>query len=180
MFKDAIRAALLDPRIYRDMDNESRSIAKALGIVALVALAFGIGIRNETFTGFQDLEGGYSFLGEQNLVMVVGFATVIVGWFLWTTIAFLIGSRALGGKASYRMLLRGIGIASGPGVLTILFIVPEVGAALFALSRLWMFVATAFAIRELQQSGWASAVISAFIGWVFAVLYLPSFLLQPV
>ncbi len=45
----ALRAALLDGRIYREIGEEPQAMFRALGTVIAVAVAFGLGLMNTDF-----------------------------------------------------------------------------------------------------------------------------------
>ncbi len=83
----AIRAALLDGRIYREIGEEHGEMFRALGTVLAAAIAFGLGLMNTDFEGFQD---------SPTQVLLVASTTMVLGWLLWGTIAYIVGSRALG------------------------------------------------------------------------------------
>ena len=52
MLAFAMRAALLDGRIYREIGEEPRAMFRALGTVLAAAVAFGLGLMNADFEGF--------------------------------------------------------------------------------------------------------------------------------
>ena len=55
---------------------------------------------NSEFAGIED---------SPAFVFLVMASTVVLGWLLWGTIAYIIGSRVMGGEATHRMLLRSLG-----------------------------------------------------------------------
>ena len=166
---NALRAAVLDGRVYQEIGEEPEHMFRAFGVVAAVALAFGLGIMNLSFEGLE---------GSPTLVLLIGGGTVMFGWLLWSSMAYLIGTRVLGGRASHRMLLRALGVAYAPGVLLVLTGVPAIGGTVFGISSFWMLASVTVAIRETQGYSWFKAFFPSVVGWFLAMLLLPSVLLQ--
>ena len=118
MFEQAVRAAVFDSRVYKEIGEGPESMFRAMGVVGATAIAFGLGIRSTDVEGLED---------AQALVALMGAMTVVVGWLLWSLVVYMMGTRLFGGRAGYRMIQRAIGIAYGPGVLMVAFSVPRVG-----------------------------------------------------
>ena len=170
MLARAIRAARFDGGVYQDIGGEPESMFQALGIVISAALAFGLGVRSAPPQGLE---------GSETIVMLVAISTIMVGWVLWTSIAYWIGTRLLGGQADHRTLRRSVGIAYGPGVLMAMSGVPVVGPAFFSISLFWLLATVTVAVRETQRFGVVRALLCTIIGWFLALLLLPFILLQP-
>ena len=166
----AFRAALLDGRIYDLIGDEPQAMFRSLGVVAAVAVAFGLGQMNSDFAGIED---------SPTFVFLVVASTVVLGWLLWGTIAYVIGSRVLGGEASHRMLLRSLGLAYAPGIVMVFASTPAVGAAVGFLGPVWMLASGMVAVRETLGKGWPRAVLPGVAGWFLAVVILPVVFLGP-
>ena len=153
----ALRAALLNGSLYRNLPDEPQETFYALGIVALSGIALGAGIQYIPLPKW-----------ECASIWLFVFFSVwarLVGWFLWAGIAYLVGTKAFGGQAGYRRILRGIGLTFAPGVLATFGGIPVVGPFLLGLSFLWTFPAALVAIRETQGLNWVQAAICAVLGW---------------
>lgn len=170
MLAQAIRAALLDGRVYKEIGDEPEAMFRALGVVVGVAIAFGLGIMSTPFQGLEDSPG---------LVLAVAISTAMLSWLLWASVAYLIGTRVLGGQASHRMLLRALGIAYTPGILLVLVSVPVLGDSVRSVSLLWLLASGMVAVRETQGYGWLKALFPSVAGWFVAWLLLPTVFLQP-
>ena len=166
----AMRAALLDGRIYREIGEEPAAMFRALGTVLAVAIAFGLGLMNRDFEGIED---------SPMLVLLVASTTMVLGWLLWGTIAYIVGSRALGGQATHRMLLRSLGIAYAPGIVMVLAGAPGVGGPVSLLGPLWVLASGMVAIRETLSHGWFRALLPSVAGWFVAMVVLPVVFLGP-
>ncbi len=159
----AIRAAVLDGAVYRGLTEAPEHMMRALGVVLIVALAFGIGVQNTL-----PVDGG----GPRWLAVLIPASTTIIGWIVWSYTAFGV-SVLLGAQASSRMLQRGIGLAHAPGVmlvftgLPISLGLPEVVSFIYLFVTMgWMLLAAIVAVREIQGEGWAKAIIPAAVGWL--------------
>ncbi len=166
----AIRAAMLDGSVYREIGDEPGAMFRSLGIVLAVAVAVGLGQMNSDFVGLE---------GSPTLVLLVVTSTVVLGWLLWGTIAYVVGSRALGGDASHRMLLRSLGLAYTPGIVMVFASTPAVGGAASFLGPLWILASGMVAVRETLGKGWLRAVLPGVAGWFLAVVILPGVFLGP-
>ena len=175
MLPKAVRAAMLDGSVYREISETPEDMLRAMAVVVSVAIAFGFGL------GFRsDLVE--SFNNSQVYAILVPASTILLGWVLWSFVAYIIGSRLLGGSASNRLLLRGIGIAHGPGIFMALSAFfndsaneSVIGNAILTLSLFWMLLAAIVAVRQIQGEGWVRAIIPTTIGW-----FLAEFILQGV
>ena len=170
MLTRALRAAFLNGGLYRQLSDEPEEIFYALGIVVISGLALGLGLQSHPPV---TLQGSPPWL-----VVLMSAYTRLAGWFLWAGIAYIVGTKLLGGKAGFRQLLRSLGLTFGPGVLAVFAGIPVVGVFFLSLSALWLFPAGLVAIRETQQFDWVRAFISAALGWLagifgLMVLFLP-------
>ena len=166
----AMRAALLDGRIYREIGEEPGAMFRALGTVLAAAIAFGLGLMNAEFEGIED---------SPMLVLLVASTTMVLGWLLWGTIAYIVGSRALGGQATHRMLLRSLGVAYAPGIVMVLAGTPWVGGPVSLLGPVWVLASGMVAIRETLGHGWFRALLPSLAGWFVAMVVLPVVFLGP-
>ena len=170
MLNRALRAALLNGSLYRELSDEPQEVFYALGIVAISGLALGLGLQTQPPI---TLEGAPPWM-----VVLFSAYTRFAGWFLWAGIAYVVGTKLLGGSAGFRQLLRSIGMTFGPGVLAVFAGIPGVGIFFLSFSALWLFPAGMVAIRETQQFDWVRAFICTALGWLtgifgLMVLFLP-------
>ena len=159
----AIRAAVLDGAVYRGLTEAPEHMMRALGVVLIVALAFGIGVQNTL-----PVDGG----GPRWLAVLIPASTTVIGWIVWSYTAFGI-SVLLGAQATTRLLQRGIGLAHAPGVMLVFtglpltLGLPEVVSFIYLFVTMgWMLLAAIVAVREIQGEGWAKAIIPTAVGWL--------------
>ncbi len=172
MFVRALRAALLTRGIYNQAGDDPMAILHATGIVILAGLSLGLGLTGALIETPEDVTLGQV---EERLVwMWVFIITTLVGWIVWSVVAYMVGSRFLSGGAGFRKVLRAIGIVYGPGVLLMLLEVPVLGDYLSAVGLLWILVAGVVALHEVQDIDWLGAVLAAGPGWFIGMFIVPA------
>tara|TARA_B100001146_G_scaffold82453_1_gene73161 strand:+ start:985 stop:1476 length:492 start_codon:yes stop_codon:yes gene_type:complete len=149
-----IGAAKLDTAIYEEVEADTSATRPALTVVALVALATGIG----TF-------------GSGGLVgLVVGIAAGMGLWALWAWITYFVGTTLLKTaetNANWGQLARTLGFAQSPGVIKVLGFIPVLGPLVFAIASIWQLVAMVIAIRQaLDYTSTWRAVGVAVVGFI--------------
>ena len=144
-----IGAARLDVSTYEEVESDYSATGQAALVVTMVAIASAIGGMNE---------GGRGIIG--------GVLVAIVGWLLWSGIAYLIGDKVFGGTATWGELLRTIGFAQSPGILLILGIIPVLGGIVGVAVSIWMLVAGIIAIRQALDFSTGRAILTALLGWI--------------
>ena len=160
-FKDRIiKAALLDPNIYEEVEADKEAMGQAATVVILSSVAAGI--------------GAISTNGFAGLVFVT--IAALIGWLVWAFLTFYIGTKLLPEpqtKSDYGELLRTIGFASSPGLIRILGIIPWLGTIVFAIGGIWMLVAFVIAVRQaLDYKSTLRAVGVCVIGWIIQLVVI--------
>ena len=154
-----IRAAKLDAELYEEVEADRDATGQAMAVVALSAVAAGIGL------------GSGGLLG-----IVGGTIAALVGWFVWAFLTYVIGTRLLPEpqtKADYGELLRTLGFSSAPGLIRVLGIIPGLGAFVFLVAGVWMLVAMVIAVRQaLDYTSTPRAVGVCLIGWLVQAVIL--------
>lgn len=151
-------AALLRNAVYEEVEADEGLTGQAAGVVAIVAVARGVGA-----------------LGEGSGFIVWGVLAALLGWLLWAGITYLIGDKLLGGTATWGELLRTLGFAQAPGVLFVAGIVPFLGGIVEFAVSLWVLAAGIVAIRQALDFGTGKAVLTAVLGWL--ALAVPALIL---
>ena len=152
-----VGAARLDVRIYEEVEHDTTATPQAMGVVALAALAGGIGVARAGGTGV--------------VATVVG---GLVGWVVWAALIWLVGAKLLpesSTKSDIGELLRTLGFAASPGLLLVLRILPLIGALIALVIWVWQLAATVVAVRQaLDYKSTGRAVLVCLIGWVVYVV----------
>ena len=178
MFRRAVGAALLRRQVFRDVSEDPEAILHALGIVILVAISQGLGLMGvligETTESFE--LGALFGRAVDTWILVMGAA---VGWVIWSAVAYVLGSKFLGGGAGFRPVLRVMGISHSPGVLLLLTPIPGIGVIFAVVGLLWVLVVTVVALHEIQDIDWVGATLSTVGGWFVFLFIVPRALVGP-
>jgi hypothetical protein len=164
-----IRAAKLEIPLYEEVEADISATNQALLVVVLVAVASGIGQASSS----------RNVVGQ----IVFGLLTALIGWAVWSYVMYFVGTRFMGGTATYGELLRTLGFAESPGVLFVLGIIPGLGPIIRALAGIWVLITSFIAIRQALDIDngktlitivlgiVALIVVYAIIGLIFAVVF---------
>lgn len=182
MLARGIRAVMLDRGLYRELGDDQDAILHSMGVVMLVGIALGLGLEGAVLAtaGTPITLGG---LGNRLLALWLTIVTVMIGWILWGVLIKLTGTDVLGGRASYRQILRALGMSYAPAVILVLVPMPWLGAFFRVVCLLWVLVSSVVALKETMNLDWIGAVLAVFLGWFlfFALLLfwaLPGVLLS--
>ena len=145
-------AAFLEIATYEEVEHDESLTKQAAMVVAIVAIARGIGGLNE---------------GTQGIFL--GVLSALLGWLVWSGITYLIGDKLLGGTATWGELLRTLGYAHSPGVLLVLGFIPLFGWLIGLIVPIWMLVTGIVAIRQALDFSTGKAVLTAGLGWLVAI-----------
>ena len=178
MFGRALRAALFTRGIYDQAGNDPMAILHATGIVVIAGLSLGLGLTGALVETPEQVVN-LSQIQDRMVWMWVVIITTLLGWIVWSGIAYLAGSRFLGGGAGFRKVLRALGIVYGPGILLVFLHIPVVGDVVSSIGLLWILLAGIVAVHEVQEIDWLGAVLATGPGWFIGVTVLPSPVIYP-
>lgn len=154
---------------YEEVEADTKATVQAMLVVAIVALATGLGTL--ATGGVKGLVGGF----------VVG----LLGWALWAWLTFIIGTtlfKTPETKANWGEMARVLGFAQAPGVLRVLGSIPGVGPAIFFIVSVWQLAAMVIAVRQgLDYTSTWRAIGVVVVGFIpYAVLMIVlSLLISP-
>ena len=152
-------AALLEPSAFERLRQSKSSVLYALGTVLLAGLSFGAGAlvyANRTL----------SEVDRPPTLFPVAILAVLLAWVLWTFVSYFIGSKLMGGKATYRQLLHALGVCFAPGIVTAAVAIPYAGAIAFSFANFWVLSAGIVAVKETQQVGLRRILVPTILGWL--------------
>jgi len=155
-----VGAAKLDMPIYKEVRADTQATGQAITVVVLSSIAQGI--------------GAFALGGIRGLAL--GAAMALIGWCVWATIVYLIGTKILPEpqtRSDIGELLRTTGFAASPGLLRVLGFVPVLGFLIVVVVNVWMFMAMVIAVRQaLDYDSFERAVGVCLIGWVVQFVIL--------
>ena len=143
-----IRAAKLDVLLYEEVEKDIEATKEAFLVVLIVGLCSVI--------------GGVGFLGAKGII--IGIVSEIIGWLLWSTIIYLIGVKIFKHTSDMGELLRRLGFAFSPRVLSILDIIPVIGFIIFIITLIWTLLAFVIAARQALDCGTGRAILIVILG----------------
>jgi hypothetical protein len=139
----------LDAETFEQIEHDESATTQAMMVVLVVALLGALG----------GLIGGGGIKGFVNPII-----STFVGWLLWSGVTYFVGTSFFGGKADLGEMLRVVGFAYAPMVLSI---IPCFG---WIIGLLWTLAAMVVAIRQGLDVDTTQAVIVGVIGFVLVVI----------
>jgi hypothetical protein len=160
-----LRAVKLDKRLYEELGAETTATRQAFVIVVLASLATGIGAG---------VAGVFTWAGLWSVwSLLIGLAGSLVGWLIWSIIAYIIGINVFKGSrvsATKRGLLRAVGFSISPAVLGIFLFTPVIGGILWLGSSIWTLTAGIVAVRQTLGLNTCRAILTYLTSWFICVL----------
>lgn len=153
-----IRAARLDPSLYDEVERDLNATSQALVVVVIVSFASGIGGALAAI-----MAGSPGRLAGD---LVGGMIGAIIGWVVWSLITYWVGTALMGGTATPGELLRTIGFANTPNVLSIFSFIFCIGPLVALAGAIWSLVAGVIAVRQALDFDTGKAIITVIIGWI--------------
>jgi hypothetical protein len=150
MLENIIGVFKLDSATFERIEKDTTQTGPAALIVILVAILSGLG--NGFFNTFSDRPFFSGFIG--------GLIAVLLGWLLWSALTWFIGTRLFNGQADLGEMLRVIGFAYSPQILSI---IPCVGGIIGAI---WTLAAGFVAIRQGLDLDNTKTLITIVIGFL--------------
>ncbi len=155
-----VGAAKLEVSTYKEVRADTQATGQALGVVVLSSIAQGIAAF---------AQGGIRGIA-------LGTATALVGWCVWATIVYLIGTKIFPEpqtRSDIGELVRTTGFAASPGLLRVLGFVPGLGFLTVVAVSAWIFLAMIIAVRQaLDYESLERTVGVCLIGWFVQVVIL--------
>jgi hypothetical protein len=153
----------LDPRAFRDVEQDTNANGQAAMTVVIAAIASGIGV----------------ILGREIVQNLVGTAiSSILQWIVFSFVAYWVGTSLFSsGQTSVTpgQVLRTIGFAQAPKFLLVLGIIPLIGWIVGLVVFFWFLAAAVIALKESFEFDTGRAIgtgIVALIGIVIVDIVL--------
>ncbi|MBN1486906.1 MAG: YIP1 family protein [Anaerolineae bacterium] len=144
----------LDANVFTEIEHDQDATSQAAIIVAIVAFLAAIG----SGVGAAMSEG--SFIGNFLFSLVWTF----IAWFIWSGVTYFVGTNLFKGDADMGEMLRVIGFAYAPQMLSI---IPCFGSLI---GGIWSLIASIVAIREGMDFDSTKAVFTVLIGWIIVFI----------
>ncbi len=150
----------LDAGTFEQIEHDESAMSQAAMVVLAVAVASGIG----------GLLG--ALIGDGNAIMAFVGAVIaaFVGWLVWSAAVYFVGTSFFEGQADMGEMLRVVGFAYAPQLLSFFSFIPCVGGLISLAGWVWSLAAMVVAIREGLDVDTSKAIVTAIIGWVVVVV----------
>jgi hypothetical protein len=155
-----IGAARLDSATYEAVEHDTSATVQAAIVVVLAALAGGIG-------SLGDNNAGKAFIS--------GIIGGLIGWVAFAAAAYFVGTRILsaaGTEADLGQLLRVLGFAQVPSLITVLGFIPVLGAILGLIAFVWIILTTITALKAALEMETGRAIATAILAIIAEVIVL--------
>jgi hypothetical protein len=162
MINRVVRAAMLDVDLYEEVEADTTLTQEALMVVILVSIASGIG---SFLAGVIGGEIGAAVLG-----LILGVVMGVLGYYIWAYVTYFVGTNLFEGTADVGEMLRTLGYASGPRVLSVLAFIPCLGPLAGLVGALWALVTGVVAVRQALDFDTGKAILTVIIGWVIVFI----------
>ncbi len=162
-----VRAARLDASLYDEVEADLTANSQALTVVAVAAVASGIG----SAIGAVMVGRGTNPVGA----LIGGVLMSFIMWAVWSYVAFFVGTRMFKGTATYGEVLRTMGFAYSPGVLQVLNFIPVLGGLIGLVAAVWTLVTGFIALRQsldLDNGNTVATIVVSFIAMIVVVVVL--------
>ena len=163
-----IRAARLDASLYEEVEHDQTATRDAGIVVAIVAVCSAI---SQALSLMTHPVAAQAVAPPNPIVAAIGaLIAALLGWVVWSYVTYFVGTRLFHGTATPGEMLRTIGFAQSPGVLSILGFVPYLGAIVGLVVFIWTLVAGVIAVRQALDFDTGKAILTAIVGWLFLVV----------
>jgi hypothetical protein len=158
MINRVLRAAQLDKEFFKEAEADTSLNQEALTVVIIVSVIAGIGsfisaLTTESF--------GAAILG-----LVVTIVIGVANYYIWAYVTHFIGTNMFQGEADVGELLRVLGYASGPRLLSFFAFIPCVGAILAFAGGIWALVVGFFGVQEALDLDTTETLVTVVLGWI--------------
>jgi len=178
MLQRAIRAARFDRTVFVEVRQDEHAVLNSLGIVVLAGIAIAVGMSGGFGPGIETAPESEA-LADRLLGIWFAVISLMVGWILWAGVILLMGKVFMHGGATYREIVRVVGLAFAPGLLFVFMAIEPAAPVIFTLITLWSLAIGIMAVHETQEVDWLGAGLAGFTGWFVCFLLIPAFVLSP-
>lgn len=155
----------LDTSTWESIESDRDALTQALTVVAIAAIAGGIGgIREDGISG-----------------LIGGLVGAIIGWVVFSFVAYVVGTRLIPGmdtEATPGELLRTMGFAQAPGVLSVFGLLGIFGTPIVLIGAIWGIVTAIVGLKTALEMSTGRAIATGIIagllsGFAVALILLP-------
>jgi len=162
MLDRILRVIKLDKSVYGEVEIDEAATSQAAIVVAIVAVLAAIGGGLGTII----TAGGRGFI----MAFLVPILSAFVGWLVWAAVTYFVGTSLFHGEATLGEMLRVIGFAQAPRMLSLFSFIPCVGWLISFAGWLLSLYTGFLAIQEGLDLDTNKTIATVVIGWIVAFL----------
>lgn len=171
MIERMIRAARLEPAVYNELERDLNASGQALLVVILVSLASGIGNALRVSSSYSPPGSSY-YSGPSVVGLIGGVITAVIGFAVFVTAVYYVGTRLFGGTATPGEILRTLGFAYTPQLLGLFAFIPVLGGLAVFVGTIWSWVAGVIAIREALDFDTTKSILTVVVSAIAVIVVL--------
>lgn len=169
-----MRIIRLDKSVFKEIAADPNATQQALIIVLVVSVLAGLGSGIALFTAqtavsvlAPTVRVGYG-AGHFFLAFFSGIITGLIGWGVRSFLTQLVGSALFQGKSTFNQMLRVLGYAAAPQLLTFFAFIPCIGWIAAAVGGILSLIAALLAIQQVMEFDIVKAIVTAILAAVGA------------
>lgn len=146
----ALRAALLDSALYREVAADPAATTQAFALVLLIGLA-----------------GSLAAISAGVELAIASALLAPVAWLVTAGLTQLIGTRVMGASRTdaWERVARTLGFAHAPAILGAFALLPYIGLAVLALLTAWRVAAMVVAVRAALELSLSQAIVTLLLSF---------------
>jgi hypothetical protein len=151
-----LRIIKLDFSVFKEIESDPQATVEAAIIVAVTILlsAISSAVTSDHAVG----------------TFVITLVNGLVGWVVWSAVTFFVGKTMFRGGGTLEQMLRVIGYAHAPRILSVLRIIPCVGWIGALAGFIISLIAGVMAVREALDVELGTALVVVAIGFVVMIV----------
>ncbi len=174
---------------FEEIEADESATGQAALVVAIVAILAGVGaflaarMAGPALAQLGEQLGGDVPIAMPELNPVSAGLNAAIGaflaWLIWSALTYFIGTRLFGGQATMGEMLRVIGFAQAPRILSVLGFIPCIGAILSLVGWVWALVASFIGIRQGLDLDNGKTLVTVLLSFLVAII-INLFVLAPI
>ncbi|MCU0519816.1 MAG: YIP1 family protein [Anaerolineae bacterium] len=162
MFERIIGVFKLDRKVFADVEQDESATTQAAIVVAIVAALSVVGVILQLLINL--VRGAKPELGSTVLSVVVTFVVTFLNWAIWSAVTYFVGTKVFKGTATMGEMLRVVGFAYAPRMLSI---IPCIGGVIGAI---WSLIASYIGVKEGLDLDDTGTIVTIVIGWLITLV----------
>ncbi|MCZ6891268.1 MAG: hypothetical protein O7F09_02000 [Chloroflexi bacterium] len=152
----------LDRTVYDGAQADGLAMAQAIAVLALAIVSLWLGGMGLALTRGDDV-------GDRALALLWIAPWMVVGWVMWSLLAYSIGGGLRRRAATFGGLLRALGYAHAPGIFYALILIPGLGTLVNLAILGWTTAAALVALRTVLNVSTGRALLLSLAGITLSI-----------